>query len=249
MFQVPSSRNGDPAAAGSLEVRLLGCVDFESALYLQERLVYELSGRSDTQGGLLLCEHPPMVTVGRDGSRADILAESHELVSRQMDVQWLNRGGGTIVHAPGQLAVYPVVPLERLGIGLDDYRRLLEECVIDTCRELHVPAWRFDDEPGVWCRLGQFAYVGIAVRSWIAYHGLFINVSPAMDLMRLVQPNSEGDRVTSLAAQRQRRTSMHMVREGLIRHLVARLGYERFHVYTGHPLLRRTQRTVSVATG
>ena len=249
MSQSRSTLLADPVTKGSLEVRLLGCVDFESALFLQERLVYELSGRSDTQGGLLLCEHPPMVTIGREGSRADVLVESQELVSRQMDVHWLNRGGGCFVHAPGQLAVYPVVPLDRLGIGLDDYRRLLEECVIATCRELRVPAWRFDDEPGVWCRLGQLAHVGIAVRSWIAYHGLFINVSPAMDLMRLVQPNSAGDRVTSLAAQRQRRTPMHAVRESLIRHLVARLGYERFHVYTGHPLLRRTQKTVSVATG
>ncbi|MGH7930033.1 MAG: lipoyl protein ligase domain-containing protein, partial [Candidatus Binatia bacterium] len=162
--------------------------------------------------------------------------------------RWINRGGGCVMHAPGQLAVYPVLPLDRLGIGLAEYRRLLEECAIAACREIRVPAWRFDDEPGVWCRLGQFAYIGVAVKSWVAYHGLFINVSPAMDLIRLVQAGGSGERATSLSAQRERPTPMHAVREGLIRHLVQRLGYQRFHVYTGHPLLRRTERTLSIAT-
>jgi lipoate-protein ligase B len=247
----PSNANpaNAPQAEGSLEVRLLGCVDFESALFLQERLVYELSGRDDRQGGLLLCEHPPLVTIGREGSRSDILVEPRELVARQMDVQWLNRGGGCYVHAPGQLAVYPILPLQRLGIGLDDYRTLLEESVIAMCREMRVPAWRFEDEAGVSCRLGQLAHVGIAVQSWIAHHGIFINVSPAMDLMRLVQANRTGQRVTSLAAQRERQTPMHVVRESIIRQLVSALGYERFHVYTGHPLLRRTHRTVAVSNG
>lgn len=238
-----------PLAEGSLEVRLLGCVDFESVLVLQERLVYELSGRDDKQGGLLLCEHPPLVTIGREGSRSDVLVEPRELVSRQMEIQWLNRGGGCYVHAPGQLAIYPILPLQRLGIGLDDYRVLLEEAVIATCRELRVPAWRFDDEPGVFCRLGQVAHLGITVQSWIAHHGLFLNVSPAMELMRLVQSNRTGERVTSLATQRGRQTPMHAVRESIIRQLVSGLGYERFHVYTGHPLLRRTRRTVAVSSG
>jgi lipoyl(octanoyl) transferase len=248
MTHFPPAATAEPPAGASLEVRLLGCVDFDSVLFLQERLAYELSGRDDLQGALLMCEHPPIVTVGREGSRNDILADPHELVSRQMEVRWLNRGGGCLVHAPGQLAVYPVLPLDRLGLGLCDYCRLLEECVIAASGELRVPAWRFEDEPGVWCRLGQFAHVGVAVRSWVAWHGLFVNVSPPLDLMRLVQSGGSGERVTSLSAQRERFTPMHAVRESLIRQFVERLGYQRFHVYTGHPLLRRTRKTVSIAT-
>ena len=70
-------------------------------LSLQDRLVFELSNRSDTQGGLLMCEHPPLITVGREGSREHILASPQELISRELDVRWLNRGGGCLVHAPG----------------------------------------------------------------------------------------------------------------------------------------------------
>ena len=146
-------------ASGSLEVRLLGCVDFDSAMLLQDRLVFELSSRDDTQGGLLMCEHPPLLTVGREGSREHILASQQELISRELEVRWLNRGGGCLVHAPGQLAVYPIVPLDRLGIGLSEFRRMLGECVIAMCRELRVAAWPIDD-PG----LSSSGRVGLAVR-------------------------------------------------------------------------------------
>src|SRR5687767_7528881 len=92
-----------PRASHALEVRLLGLVDFEAALFLQERLVYEIGGRDDTQGHLLICEHPPLITVGREGSRGHILVEPRDLVARQMEVRWLSRGGGCVAHAPGQL--------------------------------------------------------------------------------------------------------------------------------------------------
>ena len=231
-------------ASDSLEVHLLACVDFESALFLQERSVYEISGREDRQGNLLLCEHPPMITVGREGSRAHFRVDPDELTARQMPVRWINRGGGAVVHAPGQLAVYPIVPLNRLGLGVADYRRLLESVALDVCRELAVAAWRRDDLPGVWSPLGQLVSIGVAVKSWVAYHGMFINVSPALEVLRMVDSGTGSS--TSLQAQRQRITPMHVVRESVIRNLTDRLGYERHHVYTGHPLLQRTHKKVYV---
>jgi lipoyl(octanoyl) transferase len=235
-------------ASSSLEVHLLGSVDFDSALFLQERLAYEISGRSDTLGGLLLCEHPPLVTIGREGSSSHLPNERRELTARNLDVRWLNRGGGCLVHAPGQLAVYPIVPLDRLGLGLVDYRTRLEEAVLDVCRELKISAQRHEQEPGVRCRSGQVAFVGIAAKAWVAYHGLFVNVCPNLDLLRLVRSNAEG-RISSLAAEQRRSASMPTVRESLIRNLSARLNYDNHHIYTGHPLLHRTRKRVSVYAG
>lgn len=233
-----------PRSPGTLEVRLLGTVDFDAAVLLQKYLHFEISDRNDSHGVVLLCEHPPIITVGREGSRADILADPRELAARQLEFRWLNRGGGCLVHGPGQLAVYPILPLDRLQCGLGDFRARLEQAVLGCCRELRVPAWRYGDRPGVGCRSGQFAFVGATVNSWVSYNGLFINVAPRMDLMRLVRSAPEGSRVTSLAAQRLKPTSMHAVRESLVRDLAVQFGYDDWHVHTGHPLLKRERRRV-----
>ncbi|GAB4143919.1 MAG: hypothetical protein Tsb009_15360 [Planctomycetaceae bacterium] len=231
--------------AAPLEVYLLGVVDFNSAVELQNRIVYDISGREDCQGTLLICEHPPLVTIGREGSRSDILVGEQELQSRQLDVRWMNRGGGCVVHGLGQLAIYPMLPLGRLKWGLSEYRYRLENALIDVCAELKVPAKRDEHEPGVYCRDGQLASTGIAVKSWVSSHGMYLNVSPSMELMRLARPSS-GREITSLSAYRVRRTFMHKVREAVVRRLVERFHYERFHVYSSHPLLKRTRRRIHV---
>jgi len=231
----------------ALEVYLLGTVDFESSLVLQQQLVDSLAQRRDGQGALLVCEHPPLITMGREGSLAHVHCDREELVARQIDVRWLNRGGGTLLHAPGQLAAYPLIPLQERGLGLAEYRRRLERAVIDVCAEFRVPAWSAPDAPGVWTRCGQVAHLGVAVRSWISYHGLYLNVCPPLDLLRLVCGQAATARVSSLAAERLRAIAMPSARGSLIRHLAAQLGYARYHIYTGHPLLRRTRRIVAYA--
>ena len=244
---VPSASTEQLPAGASLEVYLLGMVDFDAAQVLQDRLMAEIEQRNDKRGILLLCEHPPLITVGREGSRSHLACEPEELVARQIDVRWLNRGGGCIVHAPGQLAVYPLIPLSHMKLGLPDLRERVEQAVIDTCRELHIAAERDPARPGVWCRCGQLAQLGLAVRSWVSYQGLYLNLSPRMDVQRLLCVPWFESRLTSLSAQLVKPMSMAAVRESIVRRLASRLGYERFFLYTGHPLLRRTRRVVAYA--
>ena len=231
-------------ASESLQVFLLGTVEFESALRLQERFRDEVIQRRDRLGGLFLCEHPPVVTIGREGSQSHLRRDASEFEKLGIEVRWLNRGGGAWMQSPGQIAVYPIVPLQRLGFGLAEYRQRLEQAVLDVCRELHVSAHRIDEEPGIFCSLGQLATVGVAVRSWVTTHGLTLNVSPDLSLLRTTRPNSRGLRPTSLEAVRQRLTAIPKVRESLIRNLTERLGYEQSHLYTGIPGLKRTKRRV-----
>jgi lipoate-protein ligase B len=246
MAQPATTRYEGPAAAAALEVRLLGLVDFDAALALQERLVYELSGRDDAQGALLLCEHPPLITLGREASAAQITADPDDLRTCEIDVRWVARGGGTVIHAPGQLAVYPVLPLARLGLGLNEFRTRLEEAAVAVCRDMRVPVKRRPSEPGVWSRCGQVASFGAAVKSWVSYHGLFLNVDPDPSFLPLVAGNPGGERPTSLQALLLRPVSMAGVRESVIRHVAERFGYARFHIYTGHPWLKRTTQKVCV---
>ncbi|HEX7379706.1 MAG TPA: hypothetical protein VF278_21460, partial [Pirellulales bacterium] len=110
----------------AVEAHLLGQVEFDDCLALQQRLVYEAIGRRDGQITLLICEHPLKITVGRQGSRSHIRLSQHELKSRQIEVRWVNRGGGCLVHAPGQLAVYPIVPLEPWSLSVGEYLARLQ---------------------------------------------------------------------------------------------------------------------------
>jgi lipoyl(octanoyl) transferase len=244
MTHSSTDRRRTQADTAALEVHLLGLVDFDAALTLQERLVFEISGREDRQGALLLCEHPPLITLGREASIADVLADETDLRSAGIEIRWVSRGGGAVVHAPGQLAVYPILPLDRLGIGLGEYRRRLEDAMIAVCRDQRIPARSRGFETGLWSRAGQVACFGASVTSWVSSHGIYLNVDPEPGFLRLVRTNPPGERSTSLQAQRVRRTSMGSVRESVIRHVVEQFGYDRFHVYTGHPLLQRTSRRV-----
>lgn len=239
--QTSSKHQADGAAA--LEVHLLGLVDFDAAVALQDRLVFEISGRDDTQGALLLCEHPPLITLGREASIAHLRADPAELRSAEIDVRWISRGGGAIPHAPGQLSIYPILPLQRLGLGLCEFRSRLEEALVAACHDLQVPARRRPQAPGVWSRAGRVAWIGAAVKSWTSYLGAYLNVDPDPSFLGLVSSDPGEDRSTSLQAQRLQRISMSKVRESVLRHVATQFGYERHHVYGGHPLLkRRTQK-------
>ena len=233
-------------ASSALEVYLLGKVDFASLLGLQTRLADQISQRGDTHGILLVCEHPPSISIGREGSFADVLVEREELIAREMDIRWLNRGGGAWVHAPGQVAVYALLPLDRLKLGLVEYLRRLEQSVIAMAADLDVVAERSEAAPGATCRCGQFAFVGASVRDWVSRGGLCVNVSLPQEALDLVRWTNADVRITSLAAQRTRPTAMGSVRESIIRHLAESMGYDDYHLFTGHPLLRRTTRKVYV---
>src|SRR5947209_2670920 len=117
------------AAEPALQAYLLGSVSFDAALALQRRLVYQISGDRDS-GSLLLCEHPPMISVGRHGSRAHILFEPDELQHRRWPVRWVNRGGSCVLHLPGQMAVYPIVALDRHALGIGSYIDRLHQVIL-----------------------------------------------------------------------------------------------------------------------
>lgn len=236
---IPAAQTQD-----SLEFHLLGLVDFDAVLALQERLIYDLSGRQDRLGSVLICEHPPVVTLGAGASAIHVRESREVLAQSAIDVRWVGRGGGACCHAPGQLAVYCVLPLDRLALDLSGFRERLEEACVQTCHEVHVPARRREGSPGVWGRGGHLAVTGAAYRNGVTCHGLFLNVAPDPSFLALAQTNAEGEPATSMQAQLLRRVPMGHVREALIRHLAAAFGYDQIHIYTGHPQLKRTTRKV-----
>jgi lipoyl(octanoyl) transferase len=229
-----------------LEVYLLGLLEFEEALRLQRRLVYEVSGASGKLAALVLCEHEPIITVGRRGSRSHIACDDDELDARGLALRWVNRGGGCCLHLPGQLAAYPILPFDPDSLSISAYMRRLERCVLRVLREFGVRATTRDDHSGLWTPSGQIASIGVAVSRWVSYYGLTLNVAGRREPFRILHPEGNGSlRATTLEAERQRPTPMSKVRECLVCKFVESFGLCRFNLFTSHPALHCTKRSTA----
>ena len=229
---------------------MLGPVAFERCFALQERLAYEAGSQSDGRIVVLFCEHPDLITVGRLGSRGHIQLSDRQLRRERLEVRWLSRGGGCVLHAPGQLAVYPIAPLDALGWTVGEYMRRLQQGIVDAFGELNVHGETYPEPFGVWGRSGQLACVGVAVRNWVTMHGAFINVNPAMRRHAFVDtlpPDrataSEKTTMGCLLAERQTAVRMASVRSTLVKTLAAAFDCERYHLHTGHPWLPQKKGT------
>jgi lipoyl(octanoyl) transferase len=188
----------------------------------------------------MVCEHPPLISVGRQGSRAHILLEPHELAVRGWPVRWVNRAGGCWLHSPGQLAVYSILPLQRPYLDVTTYLSRLGNAVLRLLADFDIHA---EARPGgIWSRGRLIAGLGVAVRDWTSYYGLCINVFPRLDDYRLVRcaPGS-GEPMTSLERERHGRIRPALVRERLVEHFQAAFGFERVSLFSDHPSLQGLQ--------
>lgn len=225
-------------------MHLLGVVDFDSCQQLQERLVYDIGGRDDLDGVLLICEHPPTLTIGRDGSLRDLAVDEAELARREIPVRRVPRGGGTQIHAPGQLAVYPLLPLSRRSVAPLTLRDQIVQSLIETCAELKVAGWPLATGDRIDTRLGQIAATGLAMKAGVSCQGVFLNVNLDPRWLQLLKTNSLADRQATLSMQRERVLSMSQVRESLVRQLTARFHFAATRILTGHPQLQRTRQNL-----
>lgn len=222
-----------------LQAYLLGTVDFDAALSLQKFLVYQTSGARNT-AALLLCEHPPLITVGRSGSRAHILCEPDEMAARRWNVRWVNRGGRCVLHVPGQLAIYPVLALDHLGLGVQAYLDRLHQVLIDVLDDFGLRGQMRHDTSGVWVNGRLVAEVGVAVRDWIAYYGAYFNINTDPELFRRIRSGGHDDTaMTSLERERRGPLRPSLVRERLLDHFARRFDFGRTVLFSDHPHLHQ----------
>jgi lipoyl(octanoyl) transferase len=161
---------------------------------------------------LLLLEHPPVLTLGRNSTRANILLTDQALAEKNVEVHEVNRGGDVTYHGPGQLVGYPIFDLRgdlpgKRGphLGPVDFVRLMEEALIFTCKDFGVPAQRICKRTGVWTVAGgtfpekKLAAIGVHVSQAVTSHGFALNVSPDLRDFEWIVPCGISDRgVTSL---------------------------------------------------
>ncbi len=225
--------------SGILGVCHLGPTPYREGLALQEALVRrrararaggiapEAGGTADIGDWLLFPDHPPVLTVGRGGGEASLRVDRSALAGRGVELFEVSRGGDMTWHGPGQLVGYPIVDLSRVDRDLHGFLRALEEALIEALAGWGLAAGRVAGRTGVWIGEEKVASIGIAVRSWVSYHGFALNVSPDLGYFDLIHPcGLRGVRMTSLRERLGPRTpTLAAARRTVAGLLARRLGY------------------------
>ena len=184
----------------------LGRVAYAEALALQQQLV-ELRHQQRIGNTLLLLEHPPVLTLGRNSQRENVLASDEFLARRGVEVHEINRGGDVTYHGPGQLVGYPIVDLRSFAprLGAVDYVRKLEEVLMRACASYGIVTHRIPKRTGVWTVPGgsisekKIAAIGVHISRGITSHGFALNVTTDLRDFDLIVPCGISDRaVTSI---------------------------------------------------
>jgi lipoyl(octanoyl) transferase len=186
-----------------IQVVYLGRVDYATALRLQETLV-DLRKQGRIGDTLLLLEHPPVITLGRNASTTNIVVSPEFLANKGVEVHEINRGGDVTYHGPGQLVGYPIVDLRGSTpkLGAVEFVRKLEESLIRTCMEYAIPTQRVQGLTGVWTIdevERKIAAIGIHISRGVTSHGFALNMTTDLDHFKLIVPCGITDKpVTSM---------------------------------------------------
>jgi lipoyl(octanoyl) transferase len=187
----------------------LGRLDYAAALAVQEQ-VSALRQQERIGDVLLLVEHPPVLTLGRNAHRQHVVASEDLLARRGISLFETNRGGDVTYHGPGQLVGYPILNLRGFAppLGVVTYLRKLEEVVIRACADYGVLTQRSPGRAGVWTMPGgtvaekKVAALGVHVARGVTTHGFALNVTTDLDDFQLIVPCGISDRgVTSMEAE------------------------------------------------
>jgi lipoyl(octanoyl) transferase len=220
----------------------LGLVEYGAAWELQRRVVAarKAGGMPDV---LLMCEHPHVITLGRNGKRTNLLASDRVLGEMGVSFFETNRGGDITYHGPGQLVGYPILNLSEIRRDVGWYVRSLEEAMIRASAELGVSGRRVAGWTGVWVggksevkEVKEFeevkdeeklAAIGVHLSRWVTSHGFAYNVSTDLRYFDLIVPcGIAGKRATSLEKLLGRRAEIKEVAPRIAAHLGAIFGLE-----------------------
>ena len=210
----------------------LGLVPYADSLALQQRLVAARKA-GNVPDMLLLCQHPHVITQGRNGRREHLLGS--ERVLEQMGVEFFDtrRGGDVTYHGPGQLVAYPIFDLSGHRRDVVWFVRHLEAAMIAASTEMGVPAEslepNWNGKTGVWVRRPdtppgfpptKLGAIGVHVSRWVTSHGLAWNISTDLRYFDLIVPcGIAGCRATSLEQVLGRAVDFRAASDALARHM------------------------------
>lgn len=199
------------------------CWDYQQALF--DDLLTRKNSTHTAAGYLLLVEHPAVYTLGKSGHAENILVSEDFLRSRGAEYYHIDRGGDITFHGEGQLVGYPILDLEKVGVGLREYIESIEEAVIRTVAEYGIEAGRLSGASGVWiCDEGtaprKICAIGVRSSRFVTMHGFALNVSTDLEWFSYINPCGFADRgVTSMVRETGREILLDEVKNLVVKHL------------------------------
>ncbi len=191
----------------------LGCLAFEECWELQLR-VHRARIEQLLPDCLLLVEHHHVLTVGRRGSKDNLLVPEPVLREQGISCLVTERGGDITYHGPGQLMAYPIFALKRRGIGVIEFVKRLEEVMIRILKDYGIEGRRSKANRGVWVGDDKVGFIGISVRRGISFHGFALNVNPELSFFNLIHPcGLKGVKVSSISSLLGRKIPLEEVRD------------------------------------
>jgi lipoyl(octanoyl) transferase len=203
----------------------LGLLSWSDTYTLQQRLVTaRKAGAIDDV--LLFCEHPHVLTLGRNASQKNLLASDSVLRQKNVELRETNRGGDITYHGPGQIVGYPILNLDLIRRDVHWYVRTLEEAMIGASADFGISAFRVPGKTGIWVQPPddipeeKLAAIGVHISRWVTSHGFAYNVSTDLRYFDLIVPCGIADRkATSLEKLLHRNVSPDEVKPRLVHHL------------------------------
>jgi lipoyl(octanoyl) transferase len=201
----------------------LGLIGYSEALQLQKRVAAARKAGA-IEDVLLFCEHPHVITLGRSGKRANLLASENVLRQKGVEYFETTRGGDITYHGPGQIVGYPILDLGAIRRDVVWYVRMLEEAMIRATAEFGIAARRETGKTGIWAGEAgaeeKLAAIGVHISRWVTSHGFAYNVATDLRYFELIVPCGIAERkATSLEKLLGRNVSLREVRPLLAKHV------------------------------
>lgn len=176
----------------------LGLIDYKVALRYQKEMFAEAK-KGTFMSALIVCRHFPVITLGRMADKKNILATEQQLLDNDILIYEIERGGDVTYHGPGQIIVYPIFNLNFLKKDIHWFLRQIEAVIIELLFNIGIPARRRPGFTGVWVKDKKIASIGIAIKNWITFHGLSLNVTKDdLENFKAIKPCGMNIEMTSI---------------------------------------------------
>ena len=163
-----------------------GTTSYITALSLQEGMLEQV--KPQNQGVVLGLEHPKVITLGIRGQiEKDLYRTPTELKSEGFQLASIRRGGQATLHSPGQLVIYPILPIKNWGLGVREYIRILENVCLTLLADLGVSATTRCEKPGIYSSRGKLIFFGVQISRGVSFHGLALNLKNDLSLFQNIR--------------------------------------------------------------